>query len=90
MHRTDETTKLDVVLLWGWTKWEWPFKRGPLRKMINQIFWFHDMAYNKPKDLVQEEEVKHWHAVVRKRKCPFCNTPDDVLTGEHPTVEVNA
>jgi hypothetical protein len=92
VYRTEETTKLDALYLWGWHKWEWPFKRGPLRKRIETVFWFQDMRFwsPKPEELAPVEEIKHSHLLVRKKKCQICNTDKNILTGEHPVVKVDA
>ena len=91
IYRTEETTLMDALLLWGWHKWEWPFKRGPLRKLIEEVFWIQDMNLISPSfELAPVAEMKHSHLLTRKKNCTICKTDPDVLTGEHPTVEVNA
>lgn len=93
VYRTKDTTTLDAIWLWGWHKWEWPFKRGPLRKRIDTIFWLQDIDFMAPsfeEDLAPVQEIKHSHLLTRKKNCTICKTDKNVLTGEHPVVKVDA
>lgn len=82
VYRTKDTTKLDALYLWGWHKWEWPFKRGPLRKRIETVFWLQDMDTKAPNydELAPATEIKHSHLLTRKKNCTICKTKMNVLT----------
>jgi hypothetical protein len=92
VYRTLENTMLDAMYLWGWHKFGWAFRKGPLRKRIDTIFWLQDIDYWSPNvegRLAPATEIKHSHLLTRKKNCVICNTDKNVLTGEHPILKVD-